>query len=134
MVKKLPRQIACNVMRRNSMEKLLLGWVIPYQIILLIILPPPVFVEQFLKSAQGEKAIYDAAKNFIRSMEAVSPYLVTETKGVNIADRLAALLAAHRDPKTFKWVDSSLLSITRRNNSNRCSGMVVAEKETCHVL
>ena len=69
------------------------------------------FVERFLKSGTGREAMYDAAKNFIRSIEAVSPYLVTETKGVNVADRLAALLAAHRDPKSFKWSDSSLLSI-----------------------
>jgi RoxA-like, cytochrome c-like len=70
-----------------------------------------VFVERLLKSGTGREAMYDAAKNFIRSVEAVSPYLVTETKGVNIADRLAALLAAHRDPKTFKWSDSSLLPL-----------------------
>jgi hypothetical protein len=29
--------------------------------------------------------------------------LYTETRGVNTADRLAAVLAAHRDPVTFKW-------------------------------
>ena len=68
-------------------------------------------LERFLKAVPGKEKKYEAAENFIRSVEAVSPYLVTQTKGVNIADRLAALLAAHRDPKTFKWSDSSLLSI-----------------------
>lgn len=68
-------------------------------------------LERFLKAVRGKEKKYEAAENFIRSVEAVSPYLVTQTKGVNIADRLAALLAAHRDPKTFKWSDSSLLSI-----------------------
>jgi hypothetical protein len=33
----------------------------------------------------------------------IGPYLYTETRGVNTADRLAAVLAAHRDPVTFKW-------------------------------
>ena len=68
-------------------------------------------LEKFLKASATNNLKYDAAKNFIQSIEAVSPYLVTETKGVNIADRLAALLVAHRDPKTFKWSDSSLLPI-----------------------
>lgn len=68
-------------------------------------------LERFLRAGPGKEKKYEAAANFIRSVEAVSPYLVTETKGVNIADRLAALLAAHRDPKSFTWSDSSLLSI-----------------------
>jgi cytochrome c5 len=69
------------------------------------------FVKRFLMSGTGREPLYDATKNFIRSIEAVSPNLVTETRGVNVADRLAALLAAHRDPISFKWSDSLLLSI-----------------------
>jgi mono/diheme cytochrome c family protein len=68
-------------------------------------------LEKLLKNGSGNNLKYDAAKNFIQSIEAVSPYLVTETKGVNVADRLAALLVAHRDPKTFRWIDSSQLPI-----------------------
>lgn len=68
-------------------------------------------LERFLKSGLGKDKKYEAAKNFIQSIEAVSPFLVTETRGVNIADRLAALLAAHRDPESFKWSDSSTLTI-----------------------
>src|SRR6185312_5024781 len=68
-------------------------------------------LEKFLKTGGGDNSKYVAAKNFIQSIEAVSPYLVAETKGVNIADRLAVLLMAHRDPKSFRWLDSSQLSI-----------------------
>lgn len=68
------------------------------------------FLERFLK-VSGKETKYNAAKNFIRSIKAVSPYLVTSAKGVNVADRLAALLAAHRDPVSFKWSDSLLLPI-----------------------
>lgn len=70
-----------------------------------------VLLERLLKAGSGNQLKYDAAKNFIRSIESVSPYLITQTKGVNIADRLAALLVAHRDPVTLQWTDSSRLSI-----------------------
>ncbi|WP_315817482.1 c-type cytochrome [Paraflavitalea speifideaquila] len=43
--------------------------------------------------------------------KAIGTNLQTEVQGVNAADRLAALLAAHRDPVTFKWSDSALLEI-----------------------
>ena len=68
-------------------------------------------LEKFLKSGTGNEKKLEAARNFIQSVAAISPYLVTKTKGVNVADRLAALLVAHRDPKTFKWSDSTLLPI-----------------------
>ena len=68
-------------------------------------------LETFLKNGQGNELKYAAAKNFITSVKTVSPYLVTGTKGVNLADRLAALLVAHRDPKTLKWLEDSRLPI-----------------------
>lgn len=70
-----------------------------------------VFLERLLKSVPGNDKKYDAAKNFIQSVKTISPYLVTESKGVNVADRLAALLVVHRDPETFRWSDSALLAI-----------------------
>jgi cytochrome c5 len=70
-----------------------------------------ILLERMLKSGSGKEMKYEAAKNFTRSIETVSPYLVTETKGVNIADRLAEILAAHRNPGSLKWSDSSLLPI-----------------------
>lgn len=54
---------------------------------------------------------YAAAADFIRVTSAISPALVTQVKGVNAADRLAALLAAHRDPVTLHWIDTPALSI-----------------------
>jgi hypothetical protein len=41
----------------------------------------------------------------------ISPKLITSTKGVNLADGLAALLVSHRDPQTLQWSDTNLLSL-----------------------
>jgi mono/diheme cytochrome c family protein len=48
---------------------------------------------------------YEAAAPFLTVTKALAPHLFPATKGVNIADRLAALLVAHRDPQSFKWND-----------------------------
>ncbi len=66
-------------------------------------------LETFLKKTSAEK--YEAAKTFITVTKTIGPYLNIETKGVNIADHLAAVLAAHRDPYTFKWTDSAQLEV-----------------------
>jgi hypothetical protein len=54
---------------------------------------------------------YDAAYPMIRSFNTVYPLMETEVRGVNTADRLAALLVAHRDPETLEWKDSAILKI-----------------------
>jgi len=54
---------------------------------------------------------YDASKDFLRSMRIVTPLTITKVRGVNPADGLAAVLAAHRDPVTLAWSDSALLSL-----------------------
>lgn len=61
-----------------------------------------------LMANDAEKA---AGANLIRAGATTSPYLVTESKGVNIADRLTAVLAAHRDPMSFVWRDTPALKI-----------------------
>lgn len=66
-------------------------------------------MESFLKLMAPKK--YQASKSFINIAKAIGPYLATEVQGVNAADRLAAILAAHRDPVTFQWSDSVLLDI-----------------------
>lgn len=72
------------------------------------------FAEKFLKNLAGENAKkYDAAKIFINSIKTISSFLVTNTKGVNLADALAALLVAHRDPKTLQWSDSTLMDLPK---------------------
>ena len=70
------------------------------------------FAENFLKTLTGENAKkYEAAKNFIRSIKAIAPKLITSTKGVNLADALAALLVSHRNPQTLEWSDKNLLDL-----------------------
>jgi mono/diheme cytochrome c family protein len=54
---------------------------------------------------------YEAASSFLTVTKTLSPYLNTEVRGVNTADRLAALLASHRDPVTFKWIQEAQLQI-----------------------
>ncbi len=53
---------------------------------------------------------YNAVRSLITSMSAVNPLMEPEVRGVNTADRLAALLVAHRDPQTLKWRDAPLLN------------------------
>lgn len=54
---------------------------------------------------------YQAAAPFLTAFAASYPLLETEVRGVNPADRLAAVLAAHRDPMTLQWSDEPLLDI-----------------------
>lgn len=66
-------------------------------------------LENFLKKGAPQK--YEASKSFIQVAKAIGPFLGTEVRGVNSADRLAGVLAAHRDPTTFKWSDKALIDI-----------------------
>jgi Cytochrome c len=65
--------------------------------------------EKLLKKIDLKK--YDAAEPFLRVVKGIGGQLHTRVRGVNAADRLAALLASHRDPKTFRWSDQPLLEI-----------------------
>lgn len=65
--------------------------------------------EKFLKTLTPKK--YKAAAPFLEVAKTIGPYLYTATRGVNAADRLAAVLAAHRDPLTFKWSPKPLTTI-----------------------
>lgn len=68
--------------------------------------------ETFLKNLKGDQAKkYDAAKNFLTALKAISPNLVTSTKGVNLADGLAYLLVSHRDPQTLQWSDKNIIPL-----------------------
>ncbi|MEO5683853.1 MAG: hypothetical protein ABIQ88_14510 [Chitinophagaceae bacterium] len=66
-------------------------------------------LENFLQKGSPKK--YEASKPFLQVAKAIGPYLGTAVRGVNAADRLAGVLAAHRDPATFKWNDSALVDI-----------------------
>ncbi len=54
---------------------------------------------------------YKAIRSLLQSYNTVNPDMETEVRGVNPADRLAALLVAHRDPQTLVWSDTALLAI-----------------------
>jgi mono/diheme cytochrome c family protein len=66
-------------------------------------------VENMLKLTAPHK--YKAAKPFLDVAKTISPLLITDIRGVNAADRLAAVLVAHRDPVTFKWNPDAQLDI-----------------------
>jgi mono/diheme cytochrome c family protein len=66
-------------------------------------------MEKILKANAPKQ--YEAAASFLTVAKAITPYLYTGVRGVNPADRLASLLAAHRDPITFQWIDTAQLVI-----------------------
>jgi hypothetical protein len=61
------------------------------------------------KSTSPQK--YNAVRSLLTALITVDPQMETEVRGVNSADRLAALLVAHRNPQTLIWSDSALLDI-----------------------
>ncbi|HVM89422.1 MAG TPA: hypothetical protein VMT76_14635 [Puia sp.] len=65
--------------------------------------------ESFLKKTSVKK--YEAAEPFLKVAKSISAQLYTKVRGVNAADRLAALLAAHRDPETFRWNEKPMIEI-----------------------
>jgi hypothetical protein len=67
-------------------------------------------VENMLKLT-SPNVKYKAAKPFLDVAKVITPYLTVDIKGVNTADRLAAVLVAHRDPVTFKWNEEAQLQI-----------------------
>ncbi len=66
-------------------------------------------LENVLKTVAPQQ--YTAAATFIHVTKTVGPYLTSQVQGVNMAGRLAAVLAAHRDPVTLAWKDQPLLPI-----------------------
>lgn len=70
-----------------------------------------VAAEKLLKSMDPAK--YEAAEPFLQVVKGIGGQLHTEVRGVNTADRLAALLASHRDPKTFRWNDQAILEVPK---------------------
>ena len=54
---------------------------------------------------------YEAAAPFLNISKTITPYLYADVKGVNIADRLAGVLVAHRDPLSLKWSDEAMVAI-----------------------
>lgn len=70
------------------------------------------FIKKSLLYKYGESSKeWEASFPFIRAMEAVSPHIQTEVIGANPADKLAAVLAAHRDPIDLSWSEEKQLDI-----------------------
>ena len=67
--------------------------------------------EAFLRTTAPRK--YEASEKFFAISKTIGPYLTTEVRGVNAADRLAGVLVAHRDPVTFRWSNTPLLDIPK---------------------
>lgn len=67
------------------------------------------FYIQFTYGASSPE--WEAYEMFSKVNQAVSSELVTECKGVNPADRLFAVLAAHRDPLSMLWSDTPLSTL-----------------------
>lgn len=74
------------------------------------------FATQFMKntliSTQGSQSeIWNASSAFIRAMETTTPHIKTEVVGTNPADKLAAVLAAHRNKDDLTWREEAGLPI-----------------------
>ena len=66
--------------------------------------------EKLLMGGASDKA-REASENIFTSIKSIAPYLVANSRGVNVADRLTAVLASYRDPTTFKWLEKPKLKI-----------------------
>ncbi len=52
-----------------------------------------------------------AYKPFRDATLAIGSKVVTEVRGANVADKVAAVLAAHRDPQTLEWLTTPAIAI-----------------------
>jgi len=58
--------------------------------------------------------VYKAAYEFVRASKTLTSQMYAPVKGVNVADRLASLLAAHRNPASFEWSEEAQLDIPKQ--------------------
>lgn len=56
---------------------------------------------------------YKAFIPYERGIQAISPLTITETRGVNPADKYAAILASHRNPIDLTWRENDPWGITK---------------------
>lgn len=56
---------------------------------------------------------YQAFIPYKRGFQVISPLTITETRGVNPADKYAAILAAHRNPTDLTWRENDPWGITK---------------------
>lgn len=68
-------------------------------------------IAEKIAMAGATDAEKEASANMFTSMKSLAPWLVANSRGVNVADRLTAVLASYRDPKSFKWLENPKLKI-----------------------
>ena len=69
-------------------------------------------VDLLVSNTYGVNSLeYEAYEAFSQSAKATAPNIVTETVGANPADKIAAILAGHRDPISLEWSDVDLLDV-----------------------
>ena len=76
------------------------------------IAPATNFLSMTLKSKYGQDSKeWRAYSPFEKASRVINPKITTQTRGVNPADKLTAVLVAHRDPATLAWRDTAALDI-----------------------
>jgi mono/diheme cytochrome c family protein len=76
------------------------------------IAPATNFLSMTIKSKYGQDSdVWKSYSPFDKATKAINPKITTETRGVNPADKLTAVLVAHRDPETLTWRDTAALDI-----------------------
>src|SRR5436190_1440047 len=56
---------------------------------------------------------FNAVKEFVTVAQTINDQLFVDIVGVNPADRLTALLIAHRDPISFSWSEKALIEVPK---------------------
>lgn len=56
---------------------------------------------------------YEAAAEFIQASKAITEGLYAPVRGVNVADKLAYSLVAHRNPISLQWSDAASLNVSK---------------------
>jgi mono/diheme cytochrome c family protein len=71
-------------------------------------------VDSAMKALHGANSPeWRAYQPFRRAMRVTGPALVTAARGVNPADKIAAVLALHRDPDTLEWHETPKRPVPR---------------------
>ena len=74
------------------------------------------FIKTLISNKYGEASPeYRAFIPFHNASKALSGQLQTKARGVNPADKLTAVLVAHRDPETLEWTEEAQLEIPEEN-------------------
>jgi len=69
-------------------------------------------IDQVIVTTYGNNSPeFEAYQPFSKALSATGPFIQTETIGSNPADKIAALLAGHRNPETLEWIEEDQLDV-----------------------